>query len=211
MKQTELPIEIVSTPVRLRGITLTQPWASLLVWGEKRWETRSQNFPRKLRGRVVIHSSKRFPYPARQLCQVSVFKRALARHGIRSANELPLGQILGVAHVRNCFTTESVVKTLTRQERAFGNYTNGRLALEMIDVRRLNQPIACRGALSFWRVPEPIEREVLAQLEPDECTNCPQCGRQQRAIAEPIGPGSTMVYRCECGYTIIESERTAVP
>ncbi len=43
----------------MKAISLWQPWASLLVLGLKRFETRSFPFPGAVRGqRVAIHASK---------------------------------------------------------------------------------------------------------------------------------------------------------
>lgn len=54
----------------LRGLTLTQPWASAIALGYKRVETRS--FRVSYRGPIAIHAAKRFPRAARALRRTSM-------------------------------------------------------------------------------------------------------------------------------------------
>lgn len=46
-------------PRAIRGLTLTQPWATLVALGEKHYETRS--WDTGYRGLVAIHAAKKFP------------------------------------------------------------------------------------------------------------------------------------------------------
>ena len=41
----------------IKALTLWQPWASLIAWGEKQYETRS--WSTEYRGLLAIHASKR--------------------------------------------------------------------------------------------------------------------------------------------------------
>jgi hypothetical protein len=60
------------------GISLTQPWATLLAGGEKRQETRS--WSTSVRGFVAIHAAQTFPRQCRELCfRDTTFLAALAR------------------------------------------------------------------------------------------------------------------------------------
>jgi hypothetical protein len=50
----------------MKALSLIQPWASLIVLGEKRIETRS--WPTRHRGHLAIHANKNLPDDRRRLC-----------------------------------------------------------------------------------------------------------------------------------------------
>lgn len=89
----------------MKALSLIQPWATLIVLGEKRIETRS--WPTKHRGHLAIHASKNFPDDCRRLCEERPFREALARHGL-TADTLPLGQVLGFATIDDCVSTDTI-------------------------------------------------------------------------------------------------------
>jgi activating signal cointegrator 1 len=133
----------------MRALSLTQPWASLVAIGAKTWETRS--WQTAYRGPIAIHAAKTFPQDARQPCLTEPFKRALITAGIRSLSDLPLGAVVATATLVDCVRTEVVRDMLTSDERAFGDYSDGRWAWKFEDVERLPEPIPAKGALGLWR------------------------------------------------------------
>lgn len=141
----------------MRGLSLTQPWASLLAGAHKRVETRS--WSTDYRGPVAIHAAKNFPAWARSFCEEP---RVVAALG--SANPfLPVGAILAVAHLVDCrrigpFTP--ITWGLSASEMSFGDYTEGRFAWFFEDIEALPKPIPARGALGLWELPA----ELLAGL-----------------------------------------------
>jgi hypothetical protein len=135
------------------ALTLTQPWASLVAWGEKRVETRGWRTPR--RGRLGIHAAKGFPREAIALCFEEPFRSALRRAGVRKPGELPRGALLGFTELRDCVpTTGFEAAGLSEQEQAFGDYSEGRWAWLLGDFEPLPDPIPMRGALSIWAILE---------------------------------------------------------
>lgn len=76
----------------MKAITILQPWASLIVWGEKQFET--GNWQSKHRGPIAIQAGRRFSDSARALCAVEPFNSVLRAHGVNFYTELPLGAIL---------------------------------------------------------------------------------------------------------------------
>jgi hypothetical protein len=48
-----------------------------------------------------------------------------------------------------------VITAISDQEWAFGDYSPGRFAWELRNVRRLPEPILARGALSLWTFDHP--------------------------------------------------------
>lgn len=152
----------------MKGLSLTQPWASLVAIGAKRIETRS--WSTSYRGDVLIHAAKKFPADARCLCPVEPFVDALGMAILHT------GQVLAVARLVECFAFDartaakiarrSYLGLLPAHEVDFGDYSAGRFGFVFEDVRPLSAPIAWRGALGLWDVPFELQRLVFP---PTEC------------------------------------------
>lgn len=137
----------------MKGLTLTQPWASAVAVGIKCVETRS--WRTEYRGPVLIHAAKGFPASAR------AFAREELQRGVRIPNPLPLGAVVALARIDHIERTEASLPFLGRTEEHYGDYSPGRYAWHLADVRQLSVPIPCRGALGLW-MPTP---EVLTAVE----------------------------------------------
>lgn len=135
--------------VPMRALTLWQPWASLVAWGEKRIETRS--WSTTYRGPLIIHAAKTFPVEAREVAFIEPFRSVLVAHGVTALRDLPLGAFVAVTELDDCKRiTPDHAATLSEQERAFGDYTPNRVAWELSDIRLLTTPILARGAMGLW-------------------------------------------------------------
>jgi hypothetical protein len=130
----------------VKALSLTQPWATAIALGLKRWETRS--WPTSFRGEVAIHASKGYPKWAKEF---AVEENLL---------DLPLGHIVCLCEITECRQTETVAAELSEQEIKWGDYYPGRYAFKLENVRPLVQPIPAKGALSFWTVEDAIEAAV---------------------------------------------------
>lgn len=169
----------------MKALTLTQPWASLVVLGEKSIETRS--WKTSHRGRIAIHAGKRYPDYARGLCYQEPFASALIDWpGIAFSNsdELPTGCILGTVELVSVRQVHghtdqgpilgwpehddfgASIGDLGRfvaaqhpwhQEVAFGDYSPGRYAWLLRDPVMFSEPIPAKGALSLWQWEAPAE------------------------------------------------------
>ncbi len=148
----------------MRAITLTQPWASLMILGEKFFETRS--WPTKYRGPIAIHAAMGFPTRIKKLarCQ-EPFRSILAKHGITDPEQLPTGAILGVTSISGCARTEAVRENFSPLEIQFGDYSDGRYVFGTSSVRKCKVPVSCPGALGIWKVSDQIAAEVIRQIE----------------------------------------------
>lgn len=146
----------------MKVLTLTQPWASLMCFDEKRYETRS--WPTSHRGELAIHAAKTFPRHAKELCGTEPFRTVLARHGVKIWTDLPLGKILCVVNVIGCFKTidyvaethpDSNTPTMFRSTRPaefefnFGDYSPNRFFIVTRDVKPI-EPIEAVGKLGLW-------------------------------------------------------------
>lgn len=153
----------------MMGLTLTQPWASLIAVGEKRVETRSWATP--YRGPVAIHAAKGLAEPVcnedglREYVAADPYAEALGRHGYVVAEELPRAAIVAVVNIVACLPTNNLgtaMKALPELadfetgefERQFGDYGPGRFAWLLEGLHRIDPPIPYRGAQKLWEIPE---------------------------------------------------------
>lgn len=151
----------MDTPA-IRGLSVLQPWASLLAIGAKRFETRA--WPTKYRGLLAIHASQSMDRVCRELCQTEPFKSSLAEANYESAATLPRGCVVAVAVLKDCVQVKDGLPGLGeveshRNERAFGDWMPGRWAWRLTIVTR-TPPIPCKGALGLWAVPPGMLRSL---------------------------------------------------
>jgi hypothetical protein len=152
------------------ALTLTQPWATLVACGEKMIETRGWGTAH--RGPIAIHAAKGFPRDAIERCFDEPFASALRACGITKPGDLPRGEIVAVADLRECYRISTFTALriemgdvdLPAHEYSFGNYDYGRYAFALANLRRLATPIPARGMLSLWRIPEDARAALTAQL-----------------------------------------------
>lgn len=137
----------------MKALTVYEPWASLISLGEKKIETRS--WYTKYRGPIAIHAAATRKPEYVNLAWEEPFFTALAspmedapgKVGIR----YHLGCILAIANLVNCIPiTPEFCASLSDKERAFGDYTFGRFAWVLEDIRRLAEPITARGRQRIW-------------------------------------------------------------
>jgi activating signal cointegrator 1 len=162
--------------MQIRGLSLTQPWASLVALGAKKIETRS--WSTLYRGMVAIHASKGFPGWAKEYCWETPFLKHLNKNGnggysaiCKLIEELPRGKIVAVGRIENCLptTTGSLISIHDQQpvkgtdEYAFGDYSAGRYMWLLSNIIALPEPVDCRGALSLWEVPLEVENQIKQQ------------------------------------------------
>ena len=168
----------------LRALSLTQPWASLIVIGAKRIETRS--WWTTYRGMIAIHAAKKFPADCRDLCWDEPFRSTLEGAALVDYHSyddleadsferftaLPLGMIVAVAQLRQVTETTDLNWMFAHDafgvqpdiEREFGDYSPGRFAWVLGDVRPLLVPIPCKGSLGLWTVPAMLYEAIAPQL-----------------------------------------------
>ena len=73
-------------------------------------------------------------------------------------------KIVCICYLSACCSTESLRDILSEQEQAWGDYSDGRFAFELRDVRELRVPVPAKGALGFWNVSPELEAAIRAQL-----------------------------------------------
>ena len=124
----------------MQALSVRQPWAELIVSGQKRYELRT--WRTSVRGRIWIHAARTVEWPFLDMAGVS---RA----------SLPIGAFIGSVEIVDCvpFTT-SIAEELRRDRAFFGDVRDVTgFAWKLAAPERLGRPIPCRGSLGFFRVP----------------------------------------------------------
>jgi hypothetical protein len=137
----------------VNALTVWQPWASFIVYLDKRIENRTWRPPAKLIGqRIAIHAGKRWDhdYPERHKPAVEQVRRKL--FGKKEA--FPQAAILGTALLAGYAQRREEVPL--DQERWFA----GPFGWILGEVRALETPIPCLGAQGVWSVPPEIEAQL---------------------------------------------------
>jgi activating signal cointegrator 1 len=130
------------------ALSLLQPWASLVVMGLKKIETRS--WQTALRGTLLIHAS------LGRKGKILVSELPFARY-IPNFDALPFGAIIGqvqldeIVPVEKLFYSDEKLAELTLEEKAFGDYTKGRYAWLLSEPVMFDEPIPVKGGLSLWK------------------------------------------------------------
>lgn len=144
----------------LRGLTLHQPWASLIAQRDKRYETRSWRPPQGVT-HLAIHAGK---HVERSVLKSHAFQSALG-----ASPFLPTGSILCIAKIVDVIETDGLVpfdrRRLGCYEGAFGNFAKGRFAWKLEVVLQCVPPIVHRGAQRLWKLEPAIERALTVELE----------------------------------------------
>lgn len=170
----------------MKGLTLTQPWATLVALGAKRIETRAWSTP--YRGPLAIYAGKGLgglgpgakEDDLRRLVRTEPFASAL---GHQFASALPRGVIVAVCDLvevidaveaadglrYGAFEADGVAdvdRAAALLELEFGNYKPYRHAWILDDVRALVAPVeipkgAVRSYRGLWDVPAPSELLAL--------------------------------------------------
>ncbi|MGD1908186.1 MAG: ASCH domain-containing protein [Leptolyngbyaceae cyanobacterium] len=155
----------------MRIITLWQPWASLIAFGVKRFETRS--WGTQYRGKLAIHAAKRpmrgeFESLSKKVKETT--GKSLEYHAFRNcywSDPFPLGRIVAICNLSNCYQmvdtskddpridVENPIYLFTKNgplETLLGHWESGRFAWELSDVMELAEPIPYRGGQGLRRL-----------------------------------------------------------
>ena len=123
----------------MKVLTIKQPWATLIMQGDKRFEFRS--WQTKYRGELLIHAGK------------GIDKEAMKRLAKYLPNELPTGKILGKVTLVDCIPMNPKFKALLKKENN-DIYTESSFAenfgWQIENVEMFDKPIDAKGQLSLW-------------------------------------------------------------
>ena len=123
----------------MKVLTIKQPWATLIMQGNKRFEFRS--WQTKYRGELLIHAGK------------GIDKEAIKRLSKYLPKELPLGKILGKVTLVDCIKMSPEFKEELLKEN-HDIYTKSSFkenyGWQIDNVQVFDEPIDAKGHLSLW-------------------------------------------------------------
>lgn len=150
----------------MKALTLTEPYATLVLNGWKRYETRS--WQTRYRGPLAIHAAATFNGVGgkREFEQImrDLHPELLARltFGAPTPLQFPLGSIIGVTWLEECVPVEDVRDEIDQTDKEFdwwegevGNYRDGRYAWKLRDPVAF-QPFKWKGHQGLWDVPDEV-------------------------------------------------------
>ncbi|MEQ9486168.1 DnaB-like helicase N-terminal domain-containing protein [Coleofasciculus sp. F4-SAH-05] len=136
-----------------RGLSIQQPFATLIPQGLKRYETRGKKT--NYRGLVLIHASQKIDKHS--------FKRIVREQDDPAL--FPTSRVLAIAKLTDCiFMDESFINEQPDQELAYGLWEPGRYAWKLENIRPLKQTVTGVGALGLWK-PNDLLIESLVGVE----------------------------------------------
>ena len=152
----------------MKALSLWQPWASLIATGAKTWETRS--WPTAYRGPLLICASKGGLSKTALIATLCIwpFQGGLAplrgkpleletvTHwaGI-TADDLPFGTAVCIVDLMDCRPTGSLTLDEIGTDAPFGDFTIGRYAWKLENVRIVGS-FEVRGKQRLFTVPDSV-------------------------------------------------------
>ncbi|MBR3132933.1 MAG: ASCH domain-containing protein [Clostridia bacterium] len=123
----------------MKVLTIKQPWASLIMQGDKRFEFRS--WQTKYRGELLIHAGK------------GIDKEAMKRLAKYVKGDMPSGKILCKVKLVDCIKMSPEFKEMLLKENS-DIYTDSSFkenyGWQVTDVEVFDKPIEAKGKLSLW-------------------------------------------------------------
>lgn len=128
--------------IKMKALTILQPWASLIAAGAKKIETRS--WATKYRGPIAIHAGKALPQIGYDMLCDGPAEEILRNEIIE------YGKVIAIAELVDCIEmTDKWIANLPSLEFDFGFYDAGRYAWILENVRPI-EPIPAKGKQRLW-------------------------------------------------------------
>lgn len=150
-----------------RALSLWQPHATAIALGLKTFETRS--WPTNYRGPLVVHAAKR-PFRAQDY-ERGWYDEACTRLAAAgcAVQSLPYGEAVCLVDLVECVPTLSLQQWLnvysgfTVGRRFWGDFTPGRFAFRLENVRRISPAVKVAGRQGFFTVDIPRGNAALEE------------------------------------------------
>lgn len=148
----------------MKVLSLLQPWASLIIKGHKKIETRSwiPKNPAIIKqleeeGLLIHASAKKIRLQDGMYNLIDHMERI---GFFTDYDKLPYGAIIGRVKVEGFFRTDDLTHPsckhftgrdrISEQEEAFGDYSTGRFGWVLSDPLEFEKPIPAKGQLGLW-------------------------------------------------------------
>lgn len=144
----------------MKALTIIEPWATLLMMGKKRYETRDWQIG--YRGLLAIHSGKKvLTERDYNLGVVDCMENSEITPEILEKNR---GKIIAVGFLQVIYLmTEDFINAQSETEKDLGYWQVGKYAWYINDIKLLHQPIPARGMPGLWNVSDEIKQQINQQ------------------------------------------------
>ena len=125
--------------IKLKVLTLRQPWATLVSEGIKRYEFRS--WKTKYRGKVLIHAG------------TGIDKEDMKKYKDMNL-EFPSRKILAVVEIEDCLELDEELnnKIISENNIAYGNKVRTGYAWKLNNIKKINYDKEVNGQLGLWNI-----------------------------------------------------------
>lgn len=157
----------------MKAISIHQPWASLIAYEAKKYETRS--WATDYRGPIAIHATVRDPANLFNYMLCEFIDAARAALDVTDFSLLPRGHVIATAELVGCHHITTFdgnpdriylprfdqvgacsIKEIVDNELLFGDFTPGRYAWEFANVKLLLEPVPTKGKQRLWEWKWPL-------------------------------------------------------
>jgi hypothetical protein len=146
----------------MKAISLWQPFASLIAVGSKKYETRS--WATKHRGPLLICAAARTGLP--ELCLLDILRRTEFREALAPSigfepktvwppiqpKHLPFGKAVAIVELVDCIRTEDMTAEQIGTDKPFGDFSPGRFAWQLENVKAIEEPFPVKGRQGLFEV-----------------------------------------------------------
>lgn len=145
----------------MKVLSVKQPYASLLLSGEKRFECRT--YPvNGAPGLLLLHASQ-------GMADVATAEALAALGGLGPRSEWPRSAIIGVIEVTKVFGPGDHPRLTVKDVKMCGAEARSSLSRETLwrigRTWAFHKPIECGGKLNLWSPPEELKRRITAALK----------------------------------------------
>lgn len=136
----------------MKVISISQPFATLIVKGFKVFETRSWAAPNSIIGKELgIASTISVKGDALAHTDDPAFKRFYAQTGLPPFKDLCKGHLLGTVIVDSCEKmTDEMMDDVSDEEKSYGWWEIGSYAWRLRNPRELNIPVVIQGKQGIY-------------------------------------------------------------
>lgn len=133
--------------IKLKVLTLRQPWATLVAEGIKKYEFRS--WKTKYRGKILIHAG------------TGIDKEDMKKYENMNL-KFPSRRIIAIVEIEDCLELDEQLnkKIIAKKNVAYGNKIRTGYAWKLKNVKKINYGKEVNGQLGLWNI-DLNEKEII--------------------------------------------------
>lgn len=134
--------------IKLKVITLRQPWATLVAEGIKKYEFRS--WKTKYRGKILIHAG------------TGIDKEDMKKYDNMNLEFLS-GRIVAIAEIEDCLELDEQLnkKIIAENNIAYGNKIRTGYAWKLKNIKKIDYHREINGKLGLWNINDETLNSII--------------------------------------------------